>query len=366
MKTKVIRTVIFLIFTFVCFKLANFIFWDDVHSLSRLTLKEMYEEEENIDVVMLGSSYVVHGFDPEVANDILGKNTYNAGTKLQSLDGTYFFLKEISDYNDLETVYVDCNHVILSYFDVTNLERNLIISAYMKPSANRVAFSYETAGLEGIAKTNFPFLTKKNLNVPELLKIKFTDGYEDNNYDYVDFEYEAYIGDGFVGKKGALVATDNFAPIVDINPEKPITDFSYEYLEKICQLCDERDIRLVLVTLPVTGEMLSRVDNLQTYIDSVAQFAKEHNVEYHNFNLIKSKYCELTMKDYSDKEHLNTRGARKFTKHFCEVENKIRHGELSADDVFFDDLPTKITKDPDNTITIINSMPKEYSKKHAR
>lgn len=344
------RAVAFCMTTVITLCFLNFIFWDDIHSLSRLTMKEMYEYDGNIDTVMLGSSYVVHGFNPKISDEILGGNSYNAGTKMQSVEGSYYMLKEILKHHEVKTVYLECSHVILAHFTKSEFGINSFISVYMKPSFDRFRFVYRSSGSNGIVKNAFPFLIRKKLNFFGVVNAKLTDGYDDGNYKYVDFDEEAYVGNGFVRKKGFLKPNDNFEPIQDIDSNEPVTGFSMEYLTKIAKLCESENIRLVLMTVPVSSEMLDRIPNAQDYIDAVQTFADSYSIEYHNYNLAKSDYCHISFSDYADKEHLNGGGADNFTRQFTIAEKAMADGNLSVADVFYPTLAEKLDKDPDETI----------------
>ena len=349
MNRPALRAIAFCMVTILMLNFFNFIFWDDIHSLSRLTMKEMYEYDGNIDTVMLGSSYVVHGFNPKVADEIFDGNSYNAGTKLQAADGSYYMLKEFLKHHDVKTVYLDCNHVIMAQFTEPGFGMNSLISVYMKPSLDRLRFVYESGGSDALIKNAFPFMIRKKLNFTDIVKAKLTDGYDDGNYHYVSFDEEKYIGNGFVQKEGHMKADDNYEPIWEINSSMPLTEFSLKYLEKIVELCKANDVRLVLMTVPVASEMLNRIPNAQDYVDAVQAFADEHNVEYHNYNLARSKYCRIRLSDYSDKEHLNGTGADNFTRQFARTEKMIAAGEVSASDVFYSTLEEKLSGDADET-----------------
>ncbi len=355
---RLMQAAIFCLITILVMNLLNFLLWDDIHSLSRQTLTEMYEYDGNIDTVFLGSSYVVHGIDPAVADTVFEENTYNAGTKLQSPDASYYLLKEIIKHHRVKTVYMECNHVILAQFTEPNWGRNSMISVYMKPSLNRVQFTLNTDTADKLIQNWFPFLIKKKLKFYEILPAKLTDGYKRGNYTYVNFPgQEAYMGNGFVYKYGQLKADDNYSPIFDITTDKPLTDFSVEYLEKMVVLCREHGIRLVLFTMPVASEMLARYDNLDNYIDALKSFSVSHDIAYHNYNLVRSSFCSVGLADYSEREHLNGEGARKFSEKFAMLEKQLQTGKLSESDVFYDSLKEKLEKDPDDTVNFYRSHP---------
>lgn len=356
-KKPAFRAAVFFIALLLLLNALNFIFWDDIHSLSRVTISEMYDYDGNIDVVMLGSSYVVHGFNPDIADNIFGVNTFNAGTKMQTPDGSYYLLKEITKHHKLKTVYLDCSHIIMSQFNSASFDINSLISIYMKPSVNRFRFVYNSGGLTALVKNTFPFLIRKKLRFHTIVKAKLTDGYEKGNYKYVTFSDEAYMGNGFVRKSGRLKAKDNYAPIQEIDSAHPITDFSLEYLEKIASFCSENNIRLVLMAFPVASEMLSRIPNIQSYIDAVDEFALAHGLEYHNYNLVKSSFCRIRLSDYSDKEHLNANGADSFTRQFAITEKLLAAQSVTYEDVFYSTIAEKLEFDADETMDYFKAHP---------
>lgn len=347
---KILRAAAFCLTFIILMYTINFIFWDDIHSLSRLTMSEMYNYNGNIDTVVLGSSYVVHGFNPKIADEVSGAHTYNAATKLQAPDGSYYMLKEIIKHHKVSTVYIDCNNVIMSQFKSVNYGANSIISVYMKPSLDKYRFVYESGGGEALLKNAFPFLIRKKLNFIPIIKAKLTDGYKPWNYRYVNLDDEEYAGLGYVIKDGVMKDDDNYESIWDIDPSEPLTEFSRYNLKRIADLCRRNNIRLVLMTVPVASEMVRRTDNVQVYIDAVQAFADENNIEYHNYNLARSRYCSMKISDYSDKEHLNDTGAANFTRQFMQTEAALADGTLTKADVFYDTISDKMEYDPGESV----------------
>jgi hypothetical protein len=65
---------------------ANFLLFDDIHSYTRMMLEEMYRYDGNIDTLFIGSSHVYRSLDPKIADRMLGKNTFNAGSSSQGIE----------------------------------------------------------------------------------------------------------------------------------------------------------------------------------------------------------------------------------------------------------------------------------------
>lgn len=81
-----------------------------------------------------------------------------------------------------------------------------------------------------------------------------------------------------------------------------------QYLRKIIELCQEKDIPIVLYSVPDIWR-----DIEQPYYNSVELVAQEYGIEYLNFNLMDDA-IGFTAKDiWTDGGHLNTAGARKIT-----------------------------------------------------
>lgn len=68
-----------------------------------------------------------------------------------------------------------------------------------------------------------------------------------------------------------------------------------EYLEKISQLCKENNCELILLTTPFPTFQILRVKNYFEFDNKVAEIAKNLNIEYYNYNLIKPELFKLKM-----------------------------------------------------------------------
>lgn len=87
-----------------------------------------------------------------------------------------------------------------------------------------------------------------------------------------------------------------------------------EYLNRILQLCEENEIKLILVKTPSTAGNVGKYNFLN-------QYAAEHNVQYIDFNE-KSLYMEIGYDfqiDNRDNDHLNIWGGKKVTDYIGRV-----------------------------------------------
>lgn len=98
---------------------------------------------------------------------------------------------------------------------------------------------------------------------------------------------------------------------LNIEYTSKISTKNLEYLNKIIKLCNEENIRLVLVTTPTQmGE------SEQAYLNYVEKVAIQNNIEFIDLN---RKFGEIGLDfstDFYDTTHLSKFGAEKVTKYF--------------------------------------------------
>ncbi len=294
----------------------NMLFKSDKKHYSGMMMWDMYHAQENIDIVFLGSSHVYQSYDAEMADDIFGRNTFNAGSSGQLLDQSYFLMKEICKRNQVKTIYLDTTFLISRIKSSQNEESVFYISDYAKWSIDKIIYLYESGGL----KT----LCEGALSVKRSLA----------NWDAANFG--EYRGDGFVYCKETLspekVDFESYEDI-NLNSELPMSEFSYKYLKKIIDYCQENEIELVLVDQPMLRDMVENVNGYSNYVDFMYKICRENQLIYLNFNLYKGE-IGLTMEDYYDEHHLNGSGAEKYTKVFCNTVKQIEEDPAAIDRLF--------------------------------
>ena len=334
---------------------ANFLLVDDVHSYSRVMLQELYADAGNIDTLFLGSSHCYRSVDPAQVDAALGTHSFNAGSSQQLPDGSYYMLKEAAAQNPLKTVYLEMFYT--GYNE--SASANIPLACYLLAdhmdwrSPNRYAYLSEMGGLAAYADLLLPARhgIASPSSMPALWKAKLTDGYTPDSYGYVTYpdSGEAYRGRGFVYTTG--IPQDGFATLLNVDADAPLSDFGWEYLNKITDFCAENGIRLVLFTAPLPSGYLYNTENYQSYVDALRNFCAAHDgLEYWDFSLYKlQSEINLKIEDFSDAHHLNGAGAEKFTAILCKTIQRRAAGE-SVDDLFYQTVEEKLTLTPDDSV----------------
>ena len=334
MKKFVAKILILIISCSILIIFCNFLFQNNNGHYIYHMMNEMYDCDTNIDVIFLGSSHVYRCYDPEIADDILGCKTFNAGSSSQGMNTSYYLLKEINKHHDLKTVYLD------TYCGMANLSENdtqvYTISDYMHLDTNKIALLYSNGGLETVFDGLASF--RRNLGNSNIVKNLQSRSLAVSDYSTVTYDNEAYRGEGFVysfevAKAENETTYSKYAGKKDFSADQPVSDLYYKFLIKIIEYCTDNNIELVLVNQPMPKKTTDYIKDYDNYVQYIKEIASQYNIEYWNFDLYKYD-MGLPMKYYKDGGHLNGEGAEIYTSFFCSFINDVKNGKVTAKDQF--------------------------------
>lgn len=328
-----------------CGKILHYILTDDTNSYTRIVFHEMYEQE-NIDVLFVGSSHCYRSFIPAIFDEELGKNTFNIGTSSQSLDGSYMIIKEAAKYNDIKHIYLELyyNVAFAKYKERTDLTQTYIISDYLKPSLDKVEYL-----LNASTKTHYPnsfIVARRNWSklfdigyIKNLLSKKRTNDYKNYEYTYINGDTEWYGGKGYFTNNETIKDWNYFShrgwEPIDLN------NFSEDWfnsLQDIITFCDQKGISLTFVSAPMPNFLITALENYDDYVMLVQDIIANTDVDYYDFNLCKEEYFPNTSSLFKDADHMNHYGAEAFSHLFADFIN----GEIPEDKLFYDSYKEKI------------------------
>lgn len=298
-----------------------------VSAASLALFKSYYTQfEKEYDVIFLGASNTYYGVEPVVVDETLGSNSVNMASALCSFESRYALLEYLLDTEPVDMVVLD------------------------------VAFDALTLNME-----NWPF----EREVPVILH--FPD--PEPAWSYVrthagsmkDLEmlYKNYAAKGMdvilqtlKGGKGEFAATKGFeAAGVEVVggsgiqiPEKGsfygiaanYRAENEEWLKSMIRLCQDRNVRVVVQTVPMSENMLWRYSGWDTFHEKMLSLSEECGCEYYDFNLLK---CRQEILDdaysYSDLSHLSAQGAHDYSVILADYLKRAGDGE-DLSDLFYD------------------------------
>lgn len=317
--------------------LVRFAILNDTGTISRVMIHEIYNQEKNIDVLFCGASHCQLGINPEIMDEELGLNTFNAGSSSQGLESTLALIKEVSHFNDLSQVYVDLDYSIVMR-DTPNLESIYIISDYLHPSFRKFDFLLNATPFDYYVNSFMPIHKGrgyiKNINeIPTNISKKLSRGYL--CYEEVD---SSYAGKGYIASR--TVVEENDPVFTDVYEEVSgtIPDTSIKYIQEIIDFCKKKNIKLTFISIPITEYRARRMKNYDSFIGAIKNLLSKDGIEYYDFNLYRPETLPLNdLKYYNDDNHLNVAGSTLFANIFSSFVN----GKISEEELFFDSLSEK-------------------------
>ena len=343
----------------ICLFLVGVEFWKyilirDDTSYTRIMMHQLYTSEENIDVLFVGSSHVYRSFIPSITDKKFGAYTFNAGSSSQFMDGSFAVIKEAAKNHELKTVYLELYYGVASgetYKDRTALTSTYILSDYMPLSLNKVQYLTHASSNDYwinsflIAKRNWKYFFDSNY-VKDVIASKQTEQYKNYEYPKADDAIEYYVDRGFVANDAEVSSDTHFNGTAygEIAVNTAISKDSdwYNSVSDIVDFCDKKGIELVFFVTPEPEWTLVGKGNYQEYHDFIQEIADENNVELYDFNLCRNQYFDTNDGVFfKDEDHLNTKGAEKFSVLFSDVLT----GKLNADDVLYDSFEEKMAEE---------------------
>lgn len=305
-------------------------------------LQNEFYNQDNIDVLFLGSSHVRQAINTKIIDERTALNSYNLGTSSQNYDGSYAFLREADKLYDLKKVYLDVYYIMGQQVDKaerTELSSTYIVGDYLKDSSvNRLRFLFQASDKDYWINGFFPERRYwKNL---------FNEEERDNIIGLKESEaYSLFLEEktkGFTGKddsnlEGTIISSSVYENI----PDPFITDECKEDISKIINYCKKKNIEIVLMSIPIPDFRLSEVGNYDYYVSEMKAFCEANGVEYYDYNLAKREYFPSNDELFYDDHHLNTEGADLF----CNLLMDVEEGKINPSDLFYDSYENKIQND---------------------
>lgn len=306
---------------------------------------EDYYKMENLDTLYIGSSVCLCSFNPYILDEELGTNSYNMGTPAQPIDLTYLTLKSVFKEHDIKKVYFG-----FGYFALTTEDSKQAKAAFLQarnryvPFGKRiqsyVSYIFDKKNIGNSSSINFLFpwvynrvsLQREELFANVIGKVKgkgVTDARQPGA------EKRTYLGRGF----GYYEDVVNYDTMYDINSSiyyyGDFKEDSLEVLSKICEICEENEVELIVINTPRPRfDVLFYGEEYYTKYEQIKSFLTERGAKYYDFNLVKPEIFERNKDYYYNFEHLNKKGSDAFCKSLAKFE-KLRMQSIDMEEYFY-------------------------------
>lgn len=307
---------------------------------------DLLNDNYAIDQLFIGSSHVQRSIAPLIIDTYTQAKSYNAGSGSQDYDLSLYLLEEtLQHHPNINTVYLEMYPGIWSYKNYDErVDLNSIyhVTNHMPFSWNKIKLLLHASSHEHYVNSFFILrrMPEQILDLTENIQRaknkntsrQFTcQGAAEELRGYQAIESSS---------SAELRSIMTYEPI-DIDENNPYHGDHYQTLLKIIQLCQSKNIKLVLFVQPELPNKINAFGNYQEYHDFLASLSQQFNLEFYDFNFVKEDYFDATDPDilFCD-DHLTILGGEKLSHLF----GKLISGQLDKTEVFYDSLSEKQNK----------------------
>ena len=298
---KITAFLLAVVFTFLSFyNVYSFKYLDSVFKM-----KMFYEQEDNtVDVLVLGSSHIYQGFNTAVLWKEYGYAAYNLCGAAQPLWNTYYYLEEALKTQNPQVIILDV--FTLSYTGEYGDTSYAIKNTYglkwsqTKIDAIKTSFDMEKAGYQ-----YFFEVLQYHSKYSDLKKTDFYP-YQANKEMYENHKgFYCYYNSAAVKEKD----------LTGVEVYNEISEKNEEYLRKIIELAQSKNIPLIATVIPYDADIFH-----EGLYNTVQLIFDEYNVPFYNFVTDYKDVLAIDFKtDFADSQHLNHLGNTKVTHFFGDL-----------------------------------------------
>lgn len=305
-----------------------------------------YEQMEELDTVIIGSSHVQQDVNPIVLDEDLGSISENLGVPSQTLPETLAAIQTAYDDHGIKRVILGLSPNTLVSSDPPDPGK-----AFLRWRAANVPLTDTIGTTAWILFAKGAWKNPESLNlfspwvsnhvefkwkkIKQNIKLKLNGtSYEDaiaktqKTWNYVGRGYGArtYVLDYsgvraipyFMGASTIAAGGNQTGDVtggVTIDLSVGMSDASRTSLSEICSYCNERGIQLVCIIPPFpTYNVIYCGEAYYRFSDDVRAFVEEQGALFCDFNLAKPELFDAKPEYFADSEHLHVSGGEPFSK----------------------------------------------------
>lgn len=274
--------------------------------------------KNEVDTVILGSSRVFCGFDPETFDKETGCVSFNLGSASQGIKDSYYYLMNCQrKFADIKNVFIDIYFVSLIKKEKSageNLQRKIILLDRLNDPLTKIQYIFNSFEIDELpmAFFNTLYFKKDRDSIIGNVKAKLEPDYINLNPQcrslLTPYKYRGYIPYP-CSEKGDL----SFPKETELNYN--IDDEAVKYLNKIISFCKDKNINLFFVQMPISAISNSEVAEYRDFFNKeIAKISEENAIPYVDLNN-NDKYVFSDDEHFTSPEHLNIKGAELATKY---------------------------------------------------
>lgn len=265
-------------------------------------MTKFYEQDEDtVDVLILGSSHAFMDINPAVLWEEYGIAAYDLGNGNQQPWNSYYQLVEALKTQHPRLIILEA-YYLFKHIDV---DEYIVVSGNygLKWSRNRIE-SIKASAPEGQFWSYLLTYNHIHGRYTDLTEADFRSNRGNPLYE----DWKGYRNLTYT------VAFDR-PDVTGVTESTDLDNKSETYYRKILELAQESNIPIAVIASPYAGI----TDWEQAYFNRIAEIAAEYDVHFYNFNLDYDSYDLDFATDIPDSAHLNYLGAAKYSKYLGEI-----------------------------------------------
>ena len=304
MKKKFLKVTSFALAVILAFAGMYFVF-DFKYLDSVFKMDMFYKQEENtVDVLVLGSSHAYQGVNTAVLWKEYGIAAYDLCGAAQPIYNSYYYLEEALKTQTPKAIILD---LYTLHYDTDYSETSFAIK-------NTYGLKWSKTKIEAI-KASFDSEQWGNQYFFSILQ--YHSRYNDlNKIDFYPYQANKAMYENHKGFYCYFYTKEiNEADLSEVNYANIPTDKNVYYLNKIIELAESKNIPLIFIAIPFEAENYH-----EGFFNYAKVIAKAGNIPFYDFLTDYKDAVNIDYKtDFSDSQHLNYKGNTKLTRFLGEM-----------------------------------------------
>jgi len=352
---KILKCIIFAIVCCIAFAICDFVFVPSGYI--RVILHTLNYSEEKYDCIILGASHGRSAINPYKLDDTLGTNAINLCIPSETMEDSYYLLKESCRNNNPKTVILDLDYQYW-YKLAENDFSDAFIYYQLAPSKVKAEYFINNLITKDVRITLSRWSNYVNdfSNIKDKMALKLGSEYKDYDINGANVKDAngPYVGNGFFyrapgahGARGLVVRR----PWSDSKVDNEVV----KQFENIVNYCKENEIKLICVTSTITPATVLTGTSEASSKYFTALMGK-YGVDYYDFNLLRQDVMPRGNLDFGDWDgHMCGTLADKYSSIMGSVIKDKEQGKLDKTKYFYDSY-SKLFEDINTVIYCETSL----------
>ena len=318
---KTIRTTLLFLLAFVLLSVAAVAPFFCGENDNYQDYKEREELAGSLDYLILGASHAKRAFNPYILDQRLDVSSYDLSSQRMPMSARYDILEKELDRNPVKTVVLECSFDTLRINkDSEEIEGDLYYLGRLGNLSDQIHYFCRTFEWKDYKKAYEFYLDKGFWCWKRLVKGTY----------HATLDPEANYKGYSLYKEDPIIElpTNYAADYKTIRPSLQADEEGWEWLQKMVDLCHDRNAEVILVATPVTRYQICRTVGYDQVMSRYTEFAEQNGLAFYDFSLLKTRDRLFhDSRDFYDFYHLYNEAADTFTNVFCDVVERAAAGE---------------------------------------